>query len=610
MMHLTSLPAVLALLFACLASAYRPVQFVKHTGEAGRADQAFSLVNYYNETTQQSDLYVRMWAFRYESSALGWAALGLGPQMKGSLMFITYGDPATNELTLTVRTVDGHHPPRPVPEMADFYSGDVPVVDVVSTRFEPYDGDFVLEELQQKPSHLGIAEFIVRGYDKWTAADLGVHNDTTKQSMIWSSNFKQDYDGDFSPERNIDMHQFGLGFGFVWADLLNAVSPVPFFGPINELDGHKGVNEIGDPLEPTADELKTGDDIIAAQEGGADGGDSGNDADNDSSPTEDTPSEDTPADDTPTDGTPTDDKPPEDTPPVDTPTEDTPAEETPVPQPDGADGDTGSDVGGDGSSTEKTPVSQPGADDGTKVEEPVKTVKQWNIRSLMWHIHGFLMTLSFLILYPMAIFFLRSSRPEAFNLHWTINSLAGVGVGIGAVVGFINSRSISIPHQYAGILVVCALAVQTVLGWRHHVVYVSHRGGGGRTWMSKVHVWLGRVVLPVGMLNVVSGLLLRHYGWLTISLTLALAAVELIVLTLIVGRARRNRRSGGPLQAKSAPPIGVEEAEEYFQLGDDDDAEFSDANDEEAAGNAAALRAKKDAERQDQAKRLARLDKV
>ncbi|KAJ9631177.1 uncharacterized protein PV06_04022 [Exophiala oligosperma] len=546
MHHLISLPALLAFtFFASLVSAYRPVQFVKHTGEAGRADQAFSLVNYYNETTKQSDLYVRMWAFRYQSSAKGWAALALGPQMKGALMFITYGDPATNELTLTVRTVDGHHPPRPVVEMTDFYKGAVPVVDVVSTRFDPYDGAFFHEELQQKPSHLGVAEFVVRGYEQWTAADLGVQNDTTKQSMIWSSNFKQDYDGDFAPDRNIDMHQFGLGFGFLWADLKNAASPVPFFGPINELDGHKGVNEIGDPVEPTADELKAGEGIIADQKDVAGGG-----------------------------------------------------------------------VGGDdGSSTDKTPVSQPGADDGTKVEEPVKTVKQWNIRSLMWHIHGFLMTVSFLILYPLAVYFLRSSRAEAFNLHWTINSLSSVGVGVGAIVGFINSRSVSIAHQYVGILIVCALAVQTVLGWRHHVVYVSSRGGS-RTWMSRVHVWLGRVVVPAGMVNVVTGLLLRHYGWLTVSLTIALAAVEVIVLTLVVGRARNRRPAARNKQPKDVP-IGADEAEEYFQLGDDDDdAEFSDGDDDDgeaAAGTAsgpAEERAKRDAEREEQAKRLARLDKV
>ncbi|EXJ89044.1 hypothetical protein A1O3_02108 [Capronia epimyces CBS 606.96] len=569
-----SLPALLALVLATLTlvSAYRPVQFVKHTGESGRADQAFSLVNYYNTTTQQADLYVRMEAFRYQSSALGWAALALGPEMKGALMFLIYGDPAAPDpkLTLTTRTVDGHHPPRPVAEMKEFYSGDVPAVDVVTAHFEPYTGDFFHEQLQQKPSHLGVAEFVVRGYTRWTAAALGVSNDTTNQAMIWSSNFKQDFGGDFSPERNIDMHQFGLGFGFLWTDLRNALSPVPFFGPIKDTEDHKGVSETAEPAAPTKDELAVGNAIILEQkELGGVGASIG--------------------------------------------------------------------VGGvtdSGDGDKSSSVTTPAPDDGTKVEEPVKTPKQWNVRSLMWHIHGILMTLPFLLLYPLGIYFLRSGRKTAFNLHWTVNSLGSVSVSLGALVGFVNSRSISITHQYLGILIVCALAVQTVLGWRHHIVYLSHLTSSGRgrtTWMAQVHVWLGRAVLPLGMLNVVSGLLLRHYGWLTVSLAIALAAVEILALALLMARARRDalRRPGasgaaangsayklGPVAATG--PSAADEAEEYFQLGeDDDDDDYSDDDHAGAAAGdlpsgSAADRERKEREEQklEQQKRLARLDKV
>lgn len=320
-----SIPSLLAFLFTTLVSAYRPVQFVKHTGQSGRADQAFSLVNYYNETTQQSDLYVRMEAFRYKSSAKGWASLALGPEMKGALMFIIYGDPAGEDkaMTMTVRTVDGHHPPRPVADMKDFYSGYAPEVDIVSSRFEEYTGDFFHEGLQLKPSHLGVAEFIVRGYDKWTAPDLAVANDTTNQAMIWSSNFKQDFGGDFSVERNIDMHQFGLGFGFLWVDLLNAVSPLPFFGTINELDDHKGVSETAEPNPPTDEELKRGEEVIAAQRALIDGGNTDSNSNTAGG-----------------------------------------ADAVPV--------DTGSST------------DTPGADDGNNVEVPVKTPKQWNLRSWMW----------------------------------------------------------------------------------------------------------------------------------------------------------------------------------------------------------------------------------
>jgi len=221
--------------------------------------------------------------------------------------------------------------------------------------------------------------------------------------------------------------------------------------------------------------------------------------------------------------------------------------------------------------------------------------------------HGFLMTLSFLLAYPLAIYLLRSPRTTAagtaFNHHWTLNALSSVSVSIGALIGFMNSRSISIPHQYLGILIICALATQTVLGWRHHVVFVA--SNGRKTWMSAVHVWLGRVILPLGMLNVITGLLLRQYGWLTISLCIALAVVEIVVLTLVVGQAR-NRRPGGMQKGVTAP--SADEAEEYFQLAGDDDDEFSD--DEAGGGLSAEERVKKEAEREEQRKKLAKLDRV
>lgn len=219
------------------------------------------------------------------------------------------------------------------------------------------------------------------------------------------------------------------------------------------------------------------------------------------------------------------------------------------------------------------------------------------------------MTLAFLVAYPLAVYLLRSPRTAAagtaFNYHWTINALGNISVSIGAIVGFLNSHSISIVHQYLGILIVCGLAAQSVLGWRHHVVFVAT--GGRKTWMSFVHVILGRVLLPVGMANVISGLLLRQYGWLTISMCVALGAVEIIVLTLVVGQAR-NRRPGGMQKGAAAPT--ADEAEEYFQLAGDDDDEFSDDEEAGLGGMSAEERAKKEAEREEQRKKLAKLDRV
>jgi hypothetical protein len=216
------------------------------------------------------------------------------------------------------------------------------------------------------------------------------------------------------------------------------------------------------------------------------------------------------------------------------------------------------------------------------------------------------MLIPFLILYPSAIYLLRSPRTSAagtaFNYHWTLNSLASIFVSIGAFVGYYNSHSISIVHQYIGILIVGGLAVQTVLGWRHHVVYLAK---GGRTWMAGVHKVLGRVILPMGMLNVISGLLLREYGWIIVGLTIGVAAAEVVVLCLIVFQAQRRRPAAVVTGKGASQGVGLDEAEEYFQLaGDDDDDEFSDdeAGEEE--------RRKREAEKEEKAKRLAKLDRV
>ena len=107
----------------------------------------------------------------------------------------------------------------------------------------------------------------------------------------------------------------------------------------------------------------------------------------------------------------------------------------------------------------------------------------------------------------------------------------------------------------------------------------------------------------MGMVNVILGLMLRRYGWLIISLCVALAVVEIVVLTLVVGQAR-NRRPGGMQKGAGVPT--ADGAEEYFQLTGDDDDEFSD---DEVEG-LSEERMRKEAEREEQRRKLAKLDRV
>src|ERR1700761_7674733 len=112
---LFKLQALVLLYSSLLVSAFRPVQY---ESLQGKAYKAISLVSYFNESTQQPDLYVEMRSAWYQSSPKGWTALAFGSEMRGSLMFILYGDPATSKdsLTLSVRTTTSHAIPRPIDE--------------------------------------------------------------------------------------------------------------------------------------------------------------------------------------------------------------------------------------------------------------------------------------------------------------------------------------------------------------------------------------------------------------------------------------------------------------------------------------------------------------
>ena len=511
---------------------------MKFSGENGHYDACYSITQHYNTTTEQSDLFIRLHAYHFKESSVGWNAVALGRRMTGALMFILYGDPTEPHGTLTtsVRSANGHHPPLPLADMdATVYGGHVPDIEIVKSQFIPYTGSYTHHKAGIPPSHVAVAEIIIRDWTSWQGVEAS--NTTNQQPFIWSSNFKQDFQDDFSYDRAIEMHQFGLGFGFLWVDIANAETPEPMFGAIKELEGHKGVSEIEQPPAPTDEEFAAGAAYIASmtlpksEEEGA----------SDTLPV-----------------------------PVSTP------------------------------STTPSPVQQDLPEDtNAPIVEPVRTFRGYSIRSLLWHLHGLLMILSFLVLYPLGAYFIRSGRPTAFNLHWTVQALGTVSLFVGALVGYVNSRSISIWHQYIGIFLTVGVLAQVVLGWRHHVAYLQTHSP---TILGKMHRVTGRIILPLGFVNIVTGLLLRGFGWFTITLVVLAMIVEVafLVFVLVFGKGGQGRIPGE--NKRSAAPT-ADEAEEYFQLaGDDDDGEFTDEEEE-------ALRNEVEKKREER-KKLAALDRV
>ena len=512
---------LLAIPFLCLSrlieSADSPVQFCKQHKRLG-IDSCLAFYTVLNESTSGTDFYITLETNRYDSGATGWTAFGLGDQMKGALMFVTYGDPADGGLTTSIRTATGHHPPTT--DLALSSSDQfIPDVRITEETFGPYVGD---AQGKDRPSHTDQKHIICYACDHW--AGTNISGTTEAQPWIWAVNKKQNFGGDFVGDARIDMHIMG-GVGWFWADVPESRISAPLFGQISPQYQKVHTTDI----RPVANKPQSPSDTEASAEEDA--------ADPETDHNDET---------------------------------DVPA----VPPP--------------------TPPEKPAPDN---LEQPATTWRGKSIRDWMWHLHGLIMTLAFLALYPIGAILIRSGDSRAFNFHWTTQAFASVFVALGAVIGVSQSSSISVTHQYLGFAIMASIGLQILLGWRQHVKWLTTKS---KSLFNTVHIWLGRMVLGAGYLNLVLGMMLRHYGRTTmLGLVVAIFA-EVALLFFMMGRLKRQQKVEN-LTPRRSRNQELDDAEEYFQLvGDDEEDGWSDDGQDEGTALAA----------KEQAKKLAKLDAV
>lgn len=195
--------------------------------------------------------------------------------------------------------------------------------------------------------------------------------------------------------------------------------------------------------------------------------------------------------------------------------------------------------------------------------------------------HGIVMSFAFLLLFPAGVIGMRSGNPKSYTIHWVLQLTASVAVFIGLTLGLLKptGRQISTLHQYVGIAVASSLGVQGLLGWWHHRRFLRlHR----RTWVSHVHIWLGRLIIPVGWANVVSGLLLRGYGTgsAMVIMTIVLTCMEAMILsTWVWWSSRKRQRTGTTKIVPSWDHRNSMDLGKTFTLADETDEEDTDSED-------------------------------
>lgn len=194
--------------------------------------------------------------------------------------------------------------------------------------------------------------------------------------------------------------------------------------------------------------------------------------------------------------------------------------------------------------------------------------------------HAVLASLAFVIFFPIGAILIRLA---SFRGLWLIHGLfqlfayltytAAFGLGVhmirtvNSVVNYSGGLSYNMFHHYhpvIGILLFALLFFQPILGWLHHTKFRKYER---RTVWSYAHIWLGRILIPLGMINGGLGMLFASemgfmpasVGWI-IAYSIAAGLMWLLwMLSAGVGERKRMNALRAEALWKEAQAPGARE---------------------------------------------------
>jgi len=181
------------------------------------------------------------------------------------------------------------------------------------------------------------------------------------------------------------------------------------------------------------------------------------------------------------------------------------------------------------------PVNINGISGATQVSEKATT-------NVVSPLHGWIMIVVFILIMPAGILILRVMD----NVKWHgINQAVAVVLGIiGILVGiyistmYNRSNTFSSSHQILGIVILIGMIAQLVLGYMHHRIYKKTQA---TTKLAPVHVWLGRLIIPIGVANAFVGFPFALSPHDDIIIAVITALVVLVMIGAFVFKYFRNR---------------------------------------------------------------------
>ena len=189
--------------------------------------------------------------------------------------------------------------------------------------------------------------------------------------------------------------------------------------------------------------------------------------------------------------------------------------------------------------------------------------------------HGVVACIAFVALFPIGGILIRVANFT--GLLWVHAALQGfaflfyiVAFSMGVYIATVQDQ-MDETHAHLGIALLAALAVQPIFGFVHHKMFNKY---GTRTFWSHAHLWLGRLIIPVGMVNGYLGIDLAgdaDTGERVAYVAVAAVMLTLYILAIIYGeftRWKKNKEQLEPYEKDQQPLSNRQQRRQSFRLQD------------------------------------------